>query len=70
LAEVQPRGGPGEAAGVDDRGEGAQVVELHRCTRRIDYKVKNALDTSGPGAAHWAESRRRALEARRREEPS
>ena len=50
LTEVQSRDGAAEAAGVDDGHESAQVSQVHaRCTRRIDYTNRNALDTWQPG---------------------
>jgi hypothetical protein len=46
LAQVEAGAGAGEAAGVHDRHEGAQVSEVHvRCTACIDYTKRNALDT-------------------------
>jgi hypothetical protein len=47
LTQIQSDGGPGEAAGVDDGDEGAQVSQVHQsCTQRIDYMSENALDAS------------------------
>jgi len=65
LGDIEPRRSAGNAIGVDDRGEGAEVTQVHRDRSyifRINYEAINSLDTLNTGSLLCRPTTVRALE--------